>query len=112
MRRGDSDRCELFFHRPWNGRRYLVLGYVRSSQRTSLTSFYLATLVLDRIAEAAGSDFIVTELSNPRITDRLMSRWGWEQHCSGWSGRHFIKRFYGEYPAITPEWLERMNVPD
>ncbi len=101
--------CELFYHHGVLSADYLVLGYVRSHPRASLSSFYCATLVLDAVARIKGSHAIVTEVSNTRLSDRLMSRWGWERHCLNWSGRHFIKRFYGVYPEIPAAWLERIS---
>ncbi len=57
-----------------------------------LRTFRQAALVLDEIAEIKGSWAIVCHAMNPRISDRLFARWGWEPHCAGERGRHFIKR--------------------
>ena len=103
-----EDRCELFYHTPKSGT--LTLDYVRSGPRTSLSSFYGATLVLDEIARLKESLVIVCNVTNDRITDRLLERWGWQSHCPTWSGRHFIKRLYGEYPTISPVWRQRLNL--
>ena len=34
-----------------------------------------------------------------RISSRLAERWGWQRHKPSRWRRHFIKRFYGSYPA-------------
>lgn len=99
-------QCELFFHQPVGNPDFLVLGYVRSHPRESLASFYCATLVLDEIARMKRCHAVVAEVTNDRISDRLLARWGWEQHCLSWRGRHFIKRFYGVYPPIPGAWQE------
>lgn len=101
--------CELFYHHGWMSSDFLVLGYVRSHPQASLASFYCATLVLDEIARLKRSHAIVTELSNPRLSDRLMKRWGWDQHCLTWPGRHYIKRFYGTYPSLPENWQSRLG---
>ena len=104
------DRCELYYHQPLSSPDYLSLSYVRSGPATSLSSLYLASLALDRIAEIKQCSAIVCHVTNSRISDRLMERWGWQQHCAEWSGRHFIKRFYGQYPLIPVIWRERLGV--
>ena len=63
-----------------------------------------ASAVLDEIARLKQSDALLCDVSSGRITTRLLSRWGWEPHCPSWFHRHYIKRFYGVYPA-RPAWL-------
>lgn len=97
-------QCELFFHQPLGNPDFLVLGYVRSHPQSSLANFYCAALILDEIARLKRCHAIVAEVTNDRLSDRLLARWGWERHCRSWRGRHFIKRFYGVYPAIPAAW--------
>lgn len=105
-----GDRCELYFHAPLSSPGFLTLSYVHSGDGTSLSTFYAATLVLDEIARLKRSVAIVSNVTNDRISDRLLQRWGWEAHCLEWSGRHFIKRFYGEYPEIALPWRKRLEM--
>ncbi len=107
-----SDRCELYYHQPWGAPNFLALSYVRSGPGTSLSTFYAATLVLDEIARWKRAHAIVAHITNPRISDRLLERWGWQAHCLSWPGRHFIKRFYGEYPEISRHWRSRLTLVD
>lgn len=110
-RRGlEQDRCELYYQHPWASPNYLTLSYVRSGALTSLSSFYAATVVLDAIAQIKQTDAIVCHVTNDRISDRLLQRWGWQQHCLDWSGRHYIKRFYGRYPEISRFWRQRLTL--
>ncbi len=109
-RRKTAVECELYYHHNMFSSDYLVLGYVSSHAASSLSSFYCATLVLDEIARIKRSHAIVTEVSNPRLSDRLLNRWGWERHCLTWPGRHFIKRFYGTYPTVPLAWRSRLSV--
>jgi hypothetical protein len=46
----------------------------------------------------------LTDVSNLRISDRLLRRWGWEAHCPSRWHRHFIKRYYGTYPDPADAW--------
>lgn len=108
-RRRRERECELFFHHAPGNPDFLVLGYVRSHPEAALASFYCATLVLDEIARIKGCHAIVAEVTNDRLSDRLLARWGWQRHCLSWRGRHFIKRFYGAYPAIPVAWRDRLS---
>jgi hypothetical protein len=101
--------CQIFFHHSPSNPDFLVLGYVSSHPRASLSSLYCGLVVLDEIARLKGSSAIVAEVTNDRLSDRLLARWGWEPHCRNWRGRHFIKRFYGGYPVLTPFWAERIG---
>jgi len=101
-------QCELYFHQPLGRSGFLVLGYVRSHPAASLATFYCATLALDEIARLKRADAIVAEVSNARLSDRLLLRWGWQRHCHRWRGRHYIKRFYGNFPAVPQAWRERL----
>jgi len=101
-RLGSDDRCWLFFNEPKSCPGYLSVPYVVSSKGGTLASFHGALEVLDEVARIKRSDAIVCEVSNPGISDRLLARWGWERHVPTSRRRHFIKRFYGEYPVVDP----------
>ncbi len=110
FRGGKTDSCQLFYHQPWGAPGFLTLDYVQSTSATSLSTFYAATLALDEIARLKNTDAIVCHVTNNRISDRLLERWGWQRHCQHWRGRHFIKRFYGEYPLVSPFWRKRLGL--
>jgi hypothetical protein len=102
-RAGRGDRCRLYYNQPWGHDNFLVLKYVESTSGTSLATFRRALTALDEIARIKRSDAIVADVSNLRISDRLLARWGWVPHCPSRWHRHFIKRFYGSYePAKLP----------
>lgn len=92
-----GNRCLLYYNQPRNCPNFLALKYVVSQRDTTLATFRLALRVLDRVAAIKRSDAIVAEVSNLRISDRLLRRWGWEPHLAGGWRRHWIKRFYGDY---------------
>ena len=93
-----KDRCLLFFNQPMFHRNYLAVPYVLTYAGTSYATCRKAQQVLDQVAYIKRSDAILCEVSNPRISERAMNRWGWQAHVENSKRRHFIKRFYGEYP--------------
>jgi hypothetical protein len=107
--RGAGDRCLLYYNQPRGFTNFLALRFVRSSARGTLATFRAALRVLDAIAEIKGTDALLCDVQNPRISDRLMHRWGWEPHRPQRWHRNFIKRFYGDYsarPATAPAVAE------
>ena len=91
---------------------FLALKFVVSSREATFGTFRSTLIVLDEIARIKGTDAIVAEVRNPRISDRLLRRWGWESHLPTSRRRHFIKRFYGTYPdphRVGPDRSERWS---
>ncbi|MCG8583937.1 MAG: hypothetical protein MI757_04405 [Pirellulales bacterium] len=95
-RRG-GDRCRLYFNQPLSAPNYLSLTYVVSNRDTTYATFRGAVCVLEQVAEIKRSDAILCDLGNPRISDRLLDRWGWEPLKQNRWHRQFIKRFYGDF---------------
>jgi hypothetical protein len=111
-RREQGNRCWLYYNQPWRHRRFLVLKYVVSSRQATLATFHGALVVLDEIARIKQSDAILCEARNPRISDRLLRRWGWQPHFPSSRRRHFIKRLYGQYSDPRHAWaLARSGEP-
>jgi hypothetical protein len=110
-RRRAGDRLWLYYNQPRRHAKYLVLKYVVSTRGGSLASLVRALDVLDEIARLKGSDALLCDAANRRVSGRLMERWGWAPHCPARWHRHFIKRFYGRYPA-SAKWLaEAVEIP-
>jgi hypothetical protein len=105
-----GDRLRLFYNQPRRFSNFLVLKYVESARDTSMRTLTRALAVLDEIARRKQSDALLCDVSNWRITPRLMGRCGWTPHCPSRFHRHFIKRFYGSYPA-PPAWLTAVTSP-
>jgi hypothetical protein len=97
--RGGADRCLLYFNQPRRMPNFLALRYVISTSGTSYRTFRAALVVLDRIAEIKGIDAIVCDAANMRLSDRLMTRLGWQAHKPERWHRNYIRRFYGVYPV-------------
>jgi hypothetical protein len=93
------DNCRLFYNQPIQHPNFLALTYLESSLSTRLPTIFMALRVLDRIAAIKRSDAILAEISNQRISDRLLRRLGWDRHREESQQRHWIRRFYGSYPV-------------
>ena len=104
-KRHQSDVCRLFYNQPMSHRNFLALSYIESSLNTSLPTLFATLDVLDQIAYIKRSDALIAEVSNKRITDRALRRWGWERYVEHKPKRHWIKRFYGTYPELATKLL-------
>ncbi|MBA2115785.1 hypothetical protein [Bremerella alba] len=93
-----GDSCRIYYNFPISSPGFLSLAYVESSRQTTWKTLRRGSEVLDWIAELRQTDASVCELSNNKVSTRAMQRQGWQPHCEHLSSRHFIKRFYGEYP--------------
>ncbi|MBN1851965.1 MAG: hypothetical protein JW829_04545 [Pirellulales bacterium] len=98
--RGAPDHCWLYYNQPMRFNNFLSLKYIVSSAATRYVTFLAALRVLDAIAQLKRSDAILCDVANSRISDRLLTRLGWESHKPQRWHRNYIKRFYGEYPKI------------
>lgn len=104
-KRRQADVCRLYYNQPMGHRNFLTLSYIESSLSTTLKTFYATLDVLDQIAYIKMADALIAEVSNKRITDRAMRRWGWERYLEQKKQRHWIKRFYGTYPEEVAKLL-------
>ena len=94
-----KDRVLLYYNQPMLHRNFLALKYFVSDHQSTLSSIAVSLSVLDFIAQIKRTDAIVTQITNDRIQDRHLQHFGWEEHLLESRGRHWIKRFYGEYPS-------------
>jgi len=102
-----GDWCLGYYNQPRSFPSFLVLKYVVSGRGGTLASLYRVLETLDEIARLKGSDALLCDVANWRVSEALMARWGWEPHCPSRWHRHYIKRFYGNYPK-RPDWIERL----
>ena len=102
-RRGN--RTWLYYNQPLGHSNFLAFTYGLSAAQTTLATVRGALMVLDEIARIKESDAIVCEVVNSRISDRLLTRWGWEPlgEQGGWR-RRFIRRFYGDFEPPERAW--------
>ena len=94
-----GDRCWLYYNQPWGSPNYLALQYLVSTSQCSLASARGALAILDWIAQLKQSSAIVCQ-GNDHFDERLPQRWGWEPHMLDFPGKHFIKRFYGDFSQV------------
>ena len=106
FKRRAEDVCLLDYHQPLGAPGFLTLDYIRTGKGTSYKTFVGACHLLDEIARIRQANAIVAHVSNSSISDRLLIRLGWQPHLADWPGRHWIRRFYGEYPpaALDRYW--------
>lgn len=102
--RWNDDRCVLDYHQPLGMRGVLTVDLIRSGERAQYQTFSAAVHLLDEVARIRKCKALVANVSNASLSDRLMTRFGWERHLEHWPGRHWIKRFYDGYP---PSRLDR-----
>ena len=96
--RNDDAICWLDYHQPMGMPQFLTLDYIRAGQYAGYKTFLGACNVLDEIARVRGANAIVAHVTNGSISDRLLTRLGWQPHLLHWKGRHWIRRFYDGYP--------------
>ena len=106
---GKPDRCLLYYNQPWRYPSFLALKYMVSTQQTSFATFRAALLALDGVARVKGTDALLCDAFNSRISDRLMTRFGWQPHRPQRWHRNYIKRFYGSYPAEPLPWQDELH---
>lgn len=105
-----GNRCWLYYNQPLFHRNFMSLMYIASTKKTTLATIHGALVVLDEIARIKQTDALMCNVTNPRISDRMLQREGWERHCLDSPGRNFIKRFYGVYPpSPTSPCFPRSN---
>ena len=98
---GPVDRCRLYYCQPRGHEGFLALRYVCSTPGTSYATLVAALRTLDAIAAIKGSDALVCDAANRRISDRFLARMGWEPHARQRLRRNYIRRFYGDYPQAA-----------
>lgn len=91
--RPSRDRCLIYYNAPWGCPGYLAIRYFLSDRQCSLRTVHAALATLDEIARLRGTLALVCDAANPRLSHRMMQRYGWTSHCEHLLGRHFIKRF-------------------
>lgn len=103
-----GDCCLVYYNQPWRFPNFLAVNYAVSRRDCTLATIQRAIAVLDEVARLKRTDALLCDVWNLRISDRMMTRWGWEPHKPARWHRHYIKRFYGVYP---PERRENRSVP-
>ncbi len=90
-----GDRVRIYYNQPLRHSNFLALKYAESTRGARYGSLVCAMAVLDEIARLKGSDALLCDAANRRVSERLLRRWGWAPHCPSRRHRHFIKRLNG-----------------
>ncbi len=101
---GAPDRCLLYYNQPLRHSNFLALKYIVSTQDSSYATFRTALAALDGVARTKGSDALLCDAFNARLSERLMKRFGWQSHRPQRWHRNYVKRFYGSYPDVQVPW--------
>jgi hypothetical protein len=101
---GQPDRCLLYYNQPRRHGNFLALKYIVSTRDSSYVTIRAALAALDGVARTKGSDALLCDAFNKRLSDGLMKRFGWQSHCPQRWHRNYIKRFYGTYPDVSLPW--------
>ncbi len=88
-----QDRCLLYYNEPRSCPGFLTLPFIESGRQATIRTVFSAMDALDDVARMKNCRAIVCEAANPRISDRLLVRRGYERQMLQAKGRHFIKRF-------------------
>lgn len=94
-----GDCVRLYYSQPLGTPSYLALNYIQSGREAVWADICRSLAVLDGVARLKRSDAIVCDVTNPRLSARLMRRLGWEPLSRGRWHRCYVRRFYGRYPA-------------
>ena len=104
------DRVQVFYNQPARHRNYLIARYAVSELGTTLATMRASFRTFMEIARLKRANAVLCQVISKRVTDRIMSYWGFEPHNPKARGRHFIRRFYGNYPDYT-DWVEELRAP-
>lgn len=99
-RQSRTDHCYLDYRASRRVPGYLTLEYIRCRPGTSYASFRESLRVLDAIAHQRQALAIFAHVGTTRISDRLLKRFGWQQHAAKLGGRQWIKRFYHHHSPL------------
>lgn len=101
-----GDRCWLYYDQPRRFPQFLAVKCLLSARDTRLGTVHRVLEALDYVAYLKGSDALLCDAANWRLSTAIMARWGWQPHCPSRWHRYFIRRFYGQYPrhmATNPQ---------
>jgi hypothetical protein len=102
-----GDCLRLYYNQPLRHPNFLAVKFAISARNTSWATAHRALEVLDEIAHIKGSDALLCDAANFRLSPDLLAREGWQPHAPSRWHRNYIKRFYGSYPRLwTPQEAE------
>jgi hypothetical protein len=88
-----EDECRFYYSFPHSVPGYMSLLYVHAGEKTSYRTFRQGIVAMDTIARWRKSQAIVCQVTNSRLTHRMMTRWGYVRHAENIGDNHYIRRF-------------------
>jgi hypothetical protein len=98
--RQTGDTCRLHYAQPLGHDAFLTIKYVEAPFGTSVATHRAALAALEHIARLKGCHALLCQAKNPRLTDRLLARAGWQRHAFSLPGRNFIRRLVCDESTI------------
>lgn len=90
------DECRFYYAFPLRSPGFLSLLYVHAGDKTSYRTFHQGIVAMDCIARIRGAQAIVCEVTNDRLTESMMARWGYVPHARSLGDHHYIRRFHAQ----------------
>ena len=95
-----EDSCWLYYNQPRWHSNFLALKYILSGHKATIATIRAALCALDAVAQIKRADALLCDVTNSRITDRMLAREGWEAHAPSRWHRNYIKRLYGSTQRV------------
>jgi len=102
-RRQPGDAMWLYYNQPRAAGNYLSIGYTVTASQTSLRTIRTALATLDEIAVLKGVDGAVCDAANGRLSETVLSRFGWSPLPHRLWSRPFIRRYAPEFTNLANE---------
>jgi len=87
-----EDECRFYYSFPRSAPGYMSLLYVHAGEKTYYRTFHQGIVAIDAIAGLHKARAIVCQVTNDRLNDRMMTRWGYVKHAENLGDNHYIRR--------------------
>jgi hypothetical protein len=87
-----ADHCRVYYAFPMRSPGFMSVLYAHSGPNTCYRTLYRGVTAVDEIAKIRNAEAIVCQVTNTRLTERLMRRLGYVRHAFSLGDNHYIKR--------------------
>lgn len=87
-----EDECRFYFAFPRSAPGFMSLLYVHAGEKTTYQTFHQGIASIEAIARLRRSHAIVCQVTNDRLSERMMNRWGYVKHAPHLGPDHYICR--------------------
>jgi hypothetical protein len=88
-----DDECRFYYAFPRTSPGFMSLLYVHAGEKTTYKTFHQGIAAIESLAKLNRSQAIVCQVTNDRLTERMMRRWGYVKHAEHLGRDHYIRRF-------------------